>query len=152
MLALGLEHRVAAHRRKPAREVAGPSERPQGWQRPPSPTRRASPGAMPTHRKAAEEVISLSSCGGSKSLRKRENETSGFFFICALERSQPRCANRRRRIQLLCSSSSMRSLARSRSLSMISLRPPTRRRRCLFSRSSSIRHRVCRGAPNRAAR
>ena len=50
------------------------------------------------------------------------------------------CATRTQRIRLLCSSSSMRSLARSRSLSMISLRPPTRRRRFLFSRSSSIRH------------
>ena len=73
------------------------------------------------HRKASEEVISLSSCGGSKSLKR--NESSGSFFICALVRgSQPRRATRRRRIRLLRSSSSMRCLARSRSLSMISLR------------------------------
>ena len=65
------------------REAAGPSEQPQGRERPRPPTRRASPGAMP-HRKAAEEVISLSSCGGSNRHHReggrRENESLGSFF------------------------------------------------------------------------
>ena len=48
--ALGLEHRVAARPRGAAcaacrREAAGPSEQPQGRERPP--TRRAFPEAMP---------------------------------------------------------------------------------------------------------
>ena len=53
--------------------------------------------------------------------------------LCACARILPSCATRRRRILF----SSTRSLARSRSLSMISLRPPIRRRRFLFSRSRS---------------
>ena len=88
--------------------------------------------------KAAEEVISLSMGSKSALSRKREkNESSGSFFarahLRACARISPSCATRRRRILF----SSTRSLARSRSLSMISLRPPIRRRRFLFSRSRS---------------
>ena len=93
-----------------------------------------------THRKAAEEVISLSSCGGSKSAlsrKRKKTRARDLFFarahLCACARISPSCATRRRRILF----SSTRSVARSRSLSMISLRPLIRRRRFLFSRSRS---------------
>ena len=88
-----------------------------------------------------EEVISLSSCGGSKSSKRNESSES-FFHLCACARISTEARHPQAENRLLRSSSSMRCLARSRSLSMISLRPPTRRRRCLFLRSSSIRHRV----------
>ena len=53
VLALGLEQRILAS------PVAGPSERPQGWQRPPPPTRRASPGAMPARTGRPQRKSSL---------------------------------------------------------------------------------------------
>ena len=67
--ALGLEQRVLAG--PLALHVAGPSEQPRGRERPRPPTGFSRSHAC-THRKAAEEVISLSM--GSKSLRKRESE------------------------------------------------------------------------------
>ena len=68
-----------------------------------------------THRKAAEKIISLSSCGG-KYKHYRESEKTrarDLFFacthLCACARILPSCATRRRRILF----SSTRSLARS---------------------------------------
>ena len=87
----------AVHPREAAREAAEPSERPQGWERPPPPTRllhkpclHASEGRRGSHFEQLRRI---------ESSRKQEKRELGIFFclrvlelICALARGSRRGA------------------------------------------------------------